>query len=44
MARILILTTENSLEWVKLVETLPVEPCEYSFMVYQSLEHLKDIF
>ncbi|MEK4523050.1 HTH domain-containing protein [Psychrobacillus sp. FSL W7-1493] len=44
MPRILILTTENSLEWVKQVETLPVEPCEYSFVVYQSLEHLKDIF
>lgn len=44
MARILIFTTENSLGWVKKVEFLPTDPCEYIFRVYESLEHLKEIF
>ncbi|GGA33307.1 hypothetical protein [Psychrobacillus lasiicapitis] len=44
MPRIRIFTTKNSLKWVKNVELLSIEPCNFEFTVYDSLAHLQEIF
>ncbi|TQR16535.1 hypothetical protein [Psychrobacillus soli] len=44
MPRIRIFTTKNSLKWVKNVELLSIEPCNFEFTIYDSLAHLKEIF
>ena len=44
MPRIRIFTTKNSLKWVKNVELLSLESCNFEFTVYNSLSHLQEIF
>lgn len=44
MPRIRIFTTKNSLKWVKNVELLNLEPCDFEFTIYNSLAHLQEIF
>lgn len=44
MPRIRIFTTKNSLKWVKNVELLSLEPCDFEFTIYNSLAHLQEIF
>lgn len=44
MPRIRILSTKNSLKWIKKVELLSIEPCNFEFTIYDSLAHLKEIF
>lgn len=44
MPRIRIFTTKNSLKWVKNVEILNIEKCNFEFTIYDSLAHLHEIF
>ncbi|WP_144510400.1 hypothetical protein [Bacillus sp. FJAT-22090] len=44
MPRIRIFTTKNSLKWVKNVEILNIEKCNFEFTIYDSLSHLHEIF
>lgn len=44
MIRIGILTTANSLSWVTKLDEAPIENCEYTYIVYNDLVHLKSLF
>ena len=44
MYRIGILTTRNSMRWVKALEQEKPAQCEFTYIPYESLEHAKDLY